>query len=82
MVNRSESDCLFELTSLEGAAGSSATTTAPGAPGTFVSCFKSSSLSFSASDMIQLPELLAEDVLRQLNGSSCPENDQAVDGEV
>ena len=66
MVNRSDSDCLLELTSLEGAAGSSATTTAPGAPGVFVSNFMSS-LIFSASDMIQFPELLAVDVLRQLD---------------
>lgn len=67
MVNKSDSDCLLELTSLEGAAGSSATTTAPGAPGVFVSIFISSSLIFSASDMIQFPELLAVDVLRRLD---------------
>lgn len=33
MVNRSDADCRFEETSFEGAAGSFATTTAPGAPG-------------------------------------------------
>ena len=73
MVKRSDNDCLLELTSLEGAAGSSATTTAPGAPGTFVSCFKSSSLIFSTSDMIQLPELLAVDGLRRLDLSQSPQ---------
>ena len=73
MVKRSDKDCLLELTSLEGAAGSSATTTAPGAPGTFVSCFKSSSLIFSTSDMIRLPKLLAVDVLRQLDLSQSPQ---------
>ena len=73
MVKRSDSDCLLELTSLEGAAGSSATTTAPGAPGVFVSDFKSSSLIFSASDMIQFPELLAVDVLRRLDLSQSPQ---------
>ena len=73
MVNRSDSDCLLELTSLEGAAGSSATTTAPGAPGIFVSCFKSSSLIFSTSDMIQFPELLAVNVLRRLNLYQSPQ---------
>ena len=67
MVKRSDSDCLLELTCLEGAAGSSATTTAPGAPGIFVSTFMSSSLIFSTSDMIQFPELLAVDVLRRLD---------------
>ena len=73
MVNRSDSDCLLELTSLDGAAGSSATTTAPGAPGVFVSDFKSSSLIFSASDMIQFPELLAVEVLRRLDLSRSPQ---------
>ncbi len=80
MVNRSDSDCLLELTSLEGAAGSSATTTAPGAPGIFVSNFMSVSLIFSASDMAQFPELLAVEFLRQLICPSPPENIHAVDG--
>ena len=73
MVKRSDSDCLLELTSLDGAAGSSATTTAPGAPGVFVSTFMSSSLIFSASDTIQFPKLLAVDVLRRLDQSPSPQ---------
>ena len=35
IVNKSDKDCLFDETSCEGAPGSSATTTAPGAPGVF-----------------------------------------------
>lgn len=37
IVKRSDSDCRFEETCVEGAAGSSATVTAPGAPGGFMS---------------------------------------------
>ena len=62
MVKRSDSDCLFELTSLDGAAGSSATTTAPGAPGVLVAIVTSSILAFSVFDMARIPALLAVDI--------------------
>jgi len=52
MVKISESDCLFEDTSLDGAAGSSATTTAPGAPGDFQSLTLFSLLSLSLSGIV------------------------------
>ena len=54
MVNRSDSDCLFEETSLDGAVGSSATTTAPGAPAILESLHtESSALALSTSDMVK-----------------------------
>jgi hypothetical protein len=54
MVNRSDNRCLAEETSLEGALGSSGTTTTPGAPATFsveIPLLNSSSLIRSSPDM-------------------------------
>ena len=53
-MNRSESDCLFEDTSVDGAVGSSATITAPDAPDVFDSpYFTSSELNLSISDIAE-----------------------------
>lgn len=59
MVKRSDKDCRFEETSLEGAAGSSATTTAPGAPGVLESALVASSLYWSMSDIVAALDLTA-----------------------
>ena len=53
MVKRSDSDCLLEETSFEGAAGSLSTTTAPGAPGVFEGDLASSSPSLSPIDIME-----------------------------
>lgn len=58
MVNRSDNDCRFEETSVEGAAGSSATTTAPGAPGVLESPFVLSSPCSSKSDIVRRANVL------------------------
>ena len=52
MVNKSDVDCRLEETSLEGAAGSSATTTAPGAPGVLESPCVPHSLYWSIADIM------------------------------
>ena len=54
MVNKSDNDCRFEDTSFEGAAGSSVTITAPGAPGILESSFVPSSLYWSVFDIVLL----------------------------
>ena len=54
IVKKSDNDCLFDETSLDGAAGSSGTTTVPGAPGTFSVLPRSSSLMGSPSDSMMM----------------------------